>query len=220
MSGAFKYKPKFVDIRIRPPKPGEEAAPEPEADVFTLKPGQRQCDHEGCRRAGETRAPKHRDMPNEHYWFCQPHAAEYNRNWNFFAGMSEGEVRAFQEDALTGHRPTWSFKADNRNREAAAFASKMGTMNQKPGWDPFGIFQRGRNAAGVTPEGRRLGKLERNALLDLDLDEAAQPDAIRARYHELIKRLHPDTNGGDRSMEDKLGRVIKAYKTLRNAKLA
>jgi len=217
MSGAFKYKPKFVDIRVRPPKPGEEA---PEPDVFTLKPGEKPCEHPGCRRAAEARAPKSRDMPEEHYWFCQAHAAEYNRNWDFFAGMSESEVRAFQQDAATGHRPTWSFKADARNREAAAFASKMGTMNQKPGWDPFGMFSRGRNAQVVTPDGRRLGKLERNALADLDLDEATRPDAVRARYHELIKRLHPDTNGGDRSMEDKLQRVIKAYKTLRNAKLA
>jgi hypothetical protein len=217
MSGAFKYKPKFVDIRIRPPKPGEEAA---KADVFNLKPGQRQCEHPGCRRAAEARSPKSRDMPNEFYWFCPPHAAEYNKSWDFFAGMTEGEVRAFQQGASTGHRPTWSFKADANSREAAAFAAKMGTANQKPGWDPFGMFSRGRNAEVVTPEGRRLGKLERNALADLDLDESSKPDVIRARYHELIKRLHPDTNGGDRSMEDKLGRVIKAYKTLRGAKLA
>jgi hypothetical protein len=216
MSGAFKYKPKFVDIRIRPPKPEEEAA---QADVFTLKPGERPCDHAGCRRPAEARAPKARDLPDQHYWFCQAHAAQYNKSWDFFAGMSEGEVRAFQQDALTGHRPTWSFKADANSREAAAFAAKMGTMNQRPGWDPFGLFGRGKGAA-VTPEGRRLGKLERNALADLDLDESCTPEAIRARYHELIKRLHPDTNGGDRSMEHKLDRVLKAYKTLRKAKLA
>ena len=39
------------------------------------------------------------------------------------------------------------------------------------------------------------------------------------RYLELVKRCHPDANGGDRSAETKLQRVIKAYKTLQKAKL-
>ncbi|MDP3382888.1 MAG: molecular chaperone DnaJ, partial [Phenylobacterium sp.] len=93
MPGAFQYKPKFVDIRVRPPKPGETERAD---DVFALKPGERRCDHPGCSMPAAARAPKSREMMNEHYWFCQPHAAEYNRNWNFFAGMSEGEIKARQ----------------------------------------------------------------------------------------------------------------------------
>jgi DnaJ-class molecular chaperone len=65
-----------------------------------------------------------------------------------------------------------------------------------------------------------MGKLERGALSDLDLDATATGQAIRERYVELVKRCHPDANGGDRSSEHKLQRVIKAYKTLRKAKLA
>ena len=64
---------------------------------------------------------------------------------------------------------------------------------------------------------RRLGKIERNALADLDLDDNAEGPAIRARYTELVKRCHPDANGGDRSAEHKLQRVIKAYQALRKA---
>ena len=66
----------------------------------------------------------------------------------------------------------------------------------------------------ASPAERRLGKLERGALADLDLDASAQGPAIRMRYLELVKRCHPDANGGDRSAETKLQRVIKAYKTL------
>ena len=65
-----------------------------------------------------------------------------------------------------------------------------------------------------------MGKLERGALADLDLDATATDVAIRERYVELVKRCHPDANGGDRSTEHKLTRVIRAYKTLRKAKLA
>jgi DnaJ-class molecular chaperone len=42
---------------------------------------------------------------------------------------------------------------------------------------------------------------------------------IRRRYTELLKRCHPDANGGDRSAEHKLQRVIKAFRTLQKAKL-
>jgi curved DNA-binding protein CbpA len=77
-----------------------------------------------------------------------------------------------------------------------------------------------RRKAEQTAAARKLGKIERNALADLDLDVSADAEAIRVRYIELVKRCHPDTNGGDRSAEHKLTRVIKAYATLRKAKLA
>lgn len=214
MPGAFQYKPKFLDIRVRPPSDEEDVRAE---DVHALKPGERACDHPGCRRAATARAPKSRDMLNEHYWFCQPHAAEYNRNWNFFAGMSEGEVRRRQhEELFTGGRPTWEMKAGRMSREAAAFAAKFG---QGQGYrDPFNMFG---GAAGPRPapepEDRRIGKIERGALADLDLDVNADGAKIRSRYTELVRRLHPDANGGDRSGEHKLQRVIKAYQSLRKA---
>ena len=213
MSGAFQYRPKFVDIRVRPPKPGEEAARE---DVNALKPGERPCDHPGCRLAAATRAPKSRKMLDEHYWFCTAHAGEYNRNWDFFAGMTEGEMRAFQAHSHTGDRPTWSFEASRRSREAAA--ARAGAERNFN--DPLGLFAAARRRAEQAAVERRLGKLERNALADLDLDATAEGPAIRARYIELVKRCHPDANGGDRSAENKLQRVIKAYQSLRKAKLA
>jgi hypothetical protein len=213
MPSAFQYKPKFVDIRVRPPKPEEEAQ---EEDVFALKPGERACEHAGCRLAATARAPKSREMMNQHYWFCQAHAAEYNRNWNFFAGMSDGEIRQRQtEEQFTGGRPTWDFKASARSREAAAFSAKF---RKGEGYsDPFNMFGHNGGQASPQPAGRQLGKLERNALADLDLLESADGPTIRARYTELVKRCHPDANGGDRSAETKLQRVIKAYQTLRKS---
>jgi hypothetical protein len=211
MASTFRYRPRFVDIRVRPPKLDADARAN---DVHALKPGERACDHQGCRAAAATRAPKSRDMPVDHYWFCESHAAEYNRNWNFFAGMSDEEVEArIQEDQATGGRPTWSFKSGARNREAAA---SRGFFR-----DPHGIFGTGRTAeeAAKTAWDSRLGKLERIALADLDLEPGVNGPAIRVRYLELVKRCHPDANGGDRSAENKLQRVIKAYKTLQKAKL-
>ncbi len=206
MTTAFQYRPRFVDIRVRPPKP--------EDDEPALKSGERPCDHPGCRLAGVARAPKARDMLDEHYWFCQAHAAEYNRSWSFFAGLSDEQVRARQtDDLMSGGRPTWSFKAGRGSREAAAAASR-GFFR-----DAVGIFGRGQEKAEQAAWERGLGKLERNALADLDLDATADGPQIRRRYTELLKRCHPDANGGDRSAEHKLQRVIKAFRTLQKAKL-
>ena len=211
MSSTFQYRPRFVDIRVRPPKKGEAARAD---DVYTLKAGERACDHQGCRLAATARAPKSRDLVGEHYWFCQAHAAEYNRNWNFFAGMSEGEIRARQTtEQSTGGRPTWTFRAGPGSREAG--------IGRGGFTDAFGMFGAGKRkeADDRAAAERHMGKLERNALADLDLDATATAPAIRARYIELVKRCHPDANGGDRSAEHKLQRVIKAFKTLQKAKL-
>jgi hypothetical protein len=210
MSSPFQYKPKFVDIRVRPPKAGDEA----ERDVHALKPGERACDHAGCRAPATTRAPKSREMMDQHYWFCQPHAAEYNKSWNFFAGMSDAQVAEAQAARAHGDRPTWQFKASRFSREAASIAAKSGEGMA----DPLGVLGKRKKREHEAPV-RHLGKLERTALANLDLDDMADGPTIRARYTELVKRCHPDANGGDRSAEDRLQRVIRAYKTLQKAKL-
>ncbi len=153
---------------------------------------------------------------DEHYWFCQPHAAEYNRGWDFFAGLNEGQVEQARERAASGDRPTWDFKASRHSREAAAFAAGTG----RAAADPLGLLRNARRRAEAEAQAsRKLGRLERNALADLDLPDSATGPQIRTRYADLIKRCHPDTNGGDRSAEQKLQRVLKAYKQLRQAKL-
>jgi hypothetical protein len=219
MGASFQYRPRFTDIRVKPPREDEPAA------APGLKPGEKPCQWPDCRRAASARAPKSRERLGDFYEFCQGHAAEYNRGWDFYAGMSEGEIRAAQEnEAMTGGRPTWEMKAGKMSREAAAFAAKMGTaQNTGAGsWrDSFGLFgRRGQGPAKAPEADLRDGKLERTAMADLDLEPGAGKVEIKARYHELLKRFHPDTNGGDRGAEAKLQRVIKAWKTLKKAGLA
>jgi hypothetical protein len=121
-------------------------------------------------------------MLDEHYLFCVPHAAEYNKGWNFFAGLSDEEVRRRQtEEAVTGGRPTWTFKASPTSREAAAAAARHGTGAFG---DPFGIFRASQRRARQREEAandRRMGKIERMALSDLDLDVHADKQLIRRR---------------------------------------
>ncbi|CAN5269139.1 J domain-containing protein [soil metagenome] len=222
MAASFEYKPRFTDMRIKPLKPGEAEAAQ---DVLRLKPGEKPCDHPDCRKAATARAPKSRERLNDFYDFCQPHAAEYNKAWNFYAGMNEAQIRAAKEnEAMTGGRPTWDMKASKNSREAATFAAKMGTANTTGtgSWrDSYGLFGRKGDQAPQSPtEDRRVGKIECGALRDLDLEPGATKEEIKAAYHALLKRCHPDHNQGDRGAEAKLVRVIKAYKTLKKAGLA
>ena len=113
------------------------------------------------------------------------------------------------------------------SREAAAFAARFGSGAAGKGAgayaDAFGMFgagASGQSQRSAAPAGRTLGRLESRALAELDLEAGSDGALIRARYTELVKRFHPDSNGGDRATEDKLQRVIRAYKTLRAAKLA
>ena len=48
----------------------------------------------------------------------------------------------------------------------------------------------------------------------------AQPAQVRERYGQLVKQYHPDSNGGDRSMEHRLHVVIRAFKALKSSGLA
>lgn len=57
----------------------------------------RLCDRHGCDQPGDRPAPK---SPNsrERWHFCEAHAAEYNRNWNYFEGLSAEEAAAREAD--------------------------------------------------------------------------------------------------------------------------
>jgi len=128
--------------------------------------------------------------------------------------MSDGELADYQKREETGHRPTWSFRTGRLDRYSAAMRAARGGRAA----DPFGMF--GGEPAGpeVAPK-RRVTRLQTLCLEALALDDRATGADIRARYAELVKRWHPDSNGGDRSAEANLQRVIKAYQTLKAAGL-
>ena len=74
-------------------------------------------------------------------------------------------------------------------------------------------------AARHRPPARRLKPLERKSLDALDLTEGADRVQIKARFKELVKRHHPDANGGDKRSENKLREIIQAYNYLKQAGL-
>ena len=132
--------------------------------------------------------------------------------------MPDDDVLAYQKAATIGHRPTWTMGVNPASQRRASGNGPAAPEVEDP-FDLFGSagFRRPQRAA--EPEQRRLKILERKALETLDLPESASGPDIKARYKTLVKRLHPDANGGDRSSEDKLRGIIQAYNTLRSAGL-
>ncbi|GAB1580216.1 J domain-containing protein [Phyllobacterium phragmitis] len=204
----MKLNSKYFDrIRIRPEK---EAEAEPRAP---------RCQWDGCEEPGTHRAPVGRMREGEYFHFCIDHVRQYNKNFNYFSGLSDGEIARFQKDALTGHRPTWSAAANASARAAPDFAQKRsgraGYYNKVR--DPFNLFGEAQARASAAPKVRKPRPLEAKAFETLGLSANSTGDQIKSRYKELVKLHHPDANGGDRGSEDRFRDVIQAYQLLKQA---
>ncbi|HZP77970.1 MAG TPA: DnaJ domain-containing protein [Pseudolabrys sp.] len=175
------------------------------------------CNWPGCNEPGTHRAPKGRTQENEYWQFCLAHVRDYNQSYNFFAGMSDDAVMAYQKDAITGHRPTWKMGAGKTG---------TGRPDFDTAGDPFHVFHEfggrthARAEAPPETERRSVRNAERKALDTMGLDIDASAQDVKARFKELVKRHHPDANGGDRSTEDRLVEIIQAYNYLKTAGLA
>jgi hypothetical protein len=166
----------------------------------------RACDHAGCAAEGEFRAPRSRDHLNEYYWFCLEHVRAYNASWDYYKGMSADEIEAEIRTSTTWQRPTWPMGQKTSNRRFS-FA-----VNDPFG---FGLFDEETEESGAA-RGRPLTP-EEQAMKTLELAEPLTLKALRARYKELVKRHHPDANGGDKAAEERFKDISNAYTILLNS---
>jgi hypothetical protein len=193
------------------------ASREAEAEA---RPEERRCDHPGCASRGEFRAPMGRGREGQFHLFCLEHVRAYNATYNYFAGMPDDAVAAYQKDAAIGHRPTWKLGANAKNPRAAERGAKRRTGDPAEGpetEDFFGLFGSRFEQKAKPAEDPRLTEPTRKALDALNLEHDVDRAQIKARYKELVKRFHPDANGGDRSREDRLTEIVNAYNHLKKA---
>jgi hypothetical protein len=172
-----------------------------------------QCDWPDCPRPGPHKAPMGRGHEGKFYNYCTAHVQEYNKTYNYFSGMKDDELQEFQKESRLGHRPTWKL-GQNASATASSVRRKAAQMRSNPfGPDgPSAVKEPGRH-----PSGRALRSTELKALLTLGLDDSATPEQVKTQYKTLVKRLHPDANGGSRANEDTLKAVIQAYDHLRSS---
>lgn len=175
----------------------------------------RLCAESGCQEPGEFRAPllagqRPSDAPGEYRWLCLDHVRAFNSSYNFFSGMTPDEIHDAQ-------RPLAGWE-----RETRAFTG-TGGADRPPRWADFSdpldaIGARWRNAMPAErKDGRPLSGRDREALKAMGLEVDADRTALRRRYSELVRKYHPDRNGGDRSHEGALQKVIEAYQQLKGS---
>ena len=163
----------------------------------------RVCDMAGCKAAADHRAPKSKTNLDEFYWFCLEHVAAYNRRWDYFTGMDQDEIEQFRTEAVTGHRPTWKLGERGYN------AWIEGRVR-----DHHGLFNEPNGRANGNNFVPKHTKQQRRDLAQLDLDETANLQDIKMRYKQLVKRFHPDANGGDKRAEERFKSINEAYSNL------
>lgn len=168
------------------------------------------CDEPGCTARGEFRAPLSAsgfDGPGRWRWLCLDHVREFNARYNYFTGMSPEEITEAQ-NPLHG----WE-------RSTRAFASAGDTPRWADFRDPLEAIQA--RFAATRPkdraDGRRLSGEDRRDLKTLGLEIDADRRALRQAYSDLVRRYHPDRNGGDRRHEVALQKVVEAYQRLKGS---
>jgi hypothetical protein len=168
-------------------------APDPAA------PGNQPCAHPGCTGEGLYRAPKSRQEVRSYQWLCLDHVRQFNAAWDFYKGMSPGEIEAHLRDDTHWQRPTWPLGQNGAvNADGSLFGENLvsAARQKKPAQN------------GVPPTLLQ-------PLSDFGLDWPVTLAQVKTRYKELAKLHHPDANGGDKAAEERLKNINLAYAALR-----
>jgi hypothetical protein len=185
-----------------------------------IRGSHRSCAHPGCLEAGEFRAPDlsgratSANGPGDYQFLCLDHVRAFNARYDWFTGMSADEIfaaqspihawasetRAFRPTAGVDSPPKWADFHDPLDAISARFKGKMEA-----------------HAPARSANGNYLSADEKKALEILGLGTDADLKMLRASYSALVRKYHPDKNGGDRSFEKKLQAAVDAYQLLRGS---
>ncbi len=167
--------------------------PDPDA------PG-RLCDMPGCEEQAGYRAPRSRDNLQEYWWFCLHHVRDYNAHWDFYKGMSPGQIEAHLRADVSWNRPSWRLGHLGGGQAAQAFEDERIV-------DPLGLLSgmggRKSRQKATDPRPEAL----RQPLEALGLSWPISLDELKSRYKVLARRHHPVAAGGRHQGRHQAGRV-------------
>ncbi len=165
----------------------------------------RVCAWPGCAQGGEFRTAKSPREIEVHLWLCAEHISEHNKTWNFFEGMSEDEVEAAVRSDTVWQRPTWRLGSNPGPKAKKGFANaRFGAEFHL--FDDDGDHEKNTLHRHFAPD-----SLEAKAYAAMDLCPPLTAEDAKARYKTLVKRHHPDTNGGSKTAEERFKAIVFAY---------
>jgi hypothetical protein len=163
---------------------------------FVVDPPQTHaCGHKGCSYEGLYRAPKDNRL-KEYIWFCLEHVRAYNALWNYGGNWSYKTVNEQRKEDVVWQRKTQKAHPQDYREPL------------KQAQDPFGIFnEEQKKVIHFSPD-------LKEALEVLGFKDVVSLDSLKKRYRGLVKKHHPDMNGGCKQSEEKLKIINKAYETV------
>jgi hypothetical protein len=162
------------------------------------------CEWDNCAKSGKFKAPIEKDNSKNYKWLCEEHIKLFNKNWNYFEGMSQDEFEVFLKSDLTWHRPTQKF---------GSFDNFFSILWNNALSDEFNIFKEEKLIN--TLNGRKLTEKDKDAFRIIGLDFSADWASIQKEFKTLVKKFHPDKNSGSKKFEDKLKKITLAYSHLK-----
>ena len=160
------------------------------------------CESENCKEVGKFKAPIEKDNSKNFKWLCEKHIKLFNKNWNYFDGMSQDEIEFFLKSDITWHRPTQKFSSTDN-------FFKILWNNALD--DKFKIFTEN----SIHNKASKLSEKDKDAFKIMGLDFSSNWTNIQKKFKILVKKFHPDKHSGNKKFEDKLKRITLAYSHLK-----
>ena len=161
------------------------------------------CDWNNCFEIGEYKAPIEKDNSKNYRMLCLTHVKEFNKNWNYFAGMNDDEINEFIKSDMTWHKPTQSFSSSD-NFFKILWNNALKNENDKIEFNS---------------SSKNMLKFNHNdikAFSILGISVGLRWEKIQEKFKKLVKKFHPDMNSGNKKYEDKLKVITLAYTQLKN----
>tara|TARA_Y100000590_G_scaffold263609_1_gene295776 strand:- start:69 stop:596 length:528 start_codon:yes stop_codon:yes gene_type:complete len=163
------------------------------------------CDWNKCEKIGKYKAPLEKDNSKDFRMLCLDHVKEFNKNWNYFSGMSDEQICEFIKSDMTWHKPTQSFNSSDSFFKILwnnALKDEIGKMKLDKNYNYMRKF--------------KYNNDDIKAFSILGISIGLKWEKINEKFKKLVKKLHPDMNAGNKKFEDKLKIITLAYTQLKN----
>jgi len=157
------------------------------------------CDWNNCFEIGEYKAPIEKDNTKNYRLLCLNHVKEFNKKWNYFAGMDDNQICEFLKSDMTWHKPTQSFSSSDN------FFKILWNNALKNEFDKYRLKSQ-----------FNFNHNDIKAFGILGVSVGLKWSKIQEKFKKLVKKLHPDMNAGNKKYEDKLKIITLAYTQLKN----
>ena len=162
------------------------------------------CEWKNCKENGNFKAPLEKDNSKNYKWLCERHIKLFNKNWNYFEGMSQREIENFVKSDLTWHRPTQKFGSSD---------NFFNILWNNALSDKFNLFKEEKIFNNL--KDRKLSEKDKDAFKIMELKFDADWSSIQKKFKTLVKKFHPDRNSGNKQFEDELKKITMAYSHLK-----